>query len=61
MKHLVQVKLPSLALELWLVEVCKAIGDSLGIFLEVDERFLMDSSQMVTHIFVELDLRKGLS
>ena len=57
---LVGVKLPSLPLEFWLYEGSKAIGNTIGKFLVVEDNLFHSSSCSITHISVEVDLRASL-
>eukprot|EP01018_Ginkgo_biloba_P032904 Gb_28853 [translate_table: standard] len=58
---LVWVKLPSLPLEFWSLEVFKAIGNVLGHFVEVDMFFITSGLVVITRILVRMDLREGLA
>jgi hypothetical protein len=41
------------------LQVLKAIGDSIGSFIDMDDRFKRNPSRVVVHILVDLDLRRG--
>jgi hypothetical protein len=46
-------------LELWLEEVLKTIGNSLGKFIAVEENFQQQDDKWVVKVLVELDISKG--
>ena len=55
------VKLPNLPFELWSLDFFKLIGNTLGLFLEVDLSFLEPGVCFLGRVLVLLDLRKGLA
>jgi hypothetical protein len=57
----VQVMLPGLPLILWSDEVFKEIGNSLGLFCEVDNSYYDYGYMGVARILVRMDLSKELA
>jgi hypothetical protein len=60
-KNPICMKMPRLALELWLVQIFKAKRKRLGSFLEVDEQFVFDTLRTMTKVLIELDVTGGLA
>ena len=56
----VQIQLTNLPFEFWSNNICKAIGNSLGSFKEVNLSYLSIGQTCVANILVILDLREGL-
>jgi hypothetical protein len=49
----------SRGIKLWPLQVVKVIGDSIGSFIEMDDRFKRNPSKAVAHILVDLDPKGG--
>ena len=53
-------KLPRLPIEFWSNQGLKAIRDSLGKFIAMDDAYYNSDSCYMAHILFEIDLRQGL-
>ena len=58
--HSMCVKLVGLVLDLHTVEVFTTIGNNIWTFLEDDKHIKVDTSYLVAHILIEIDLKDNL-